>query len=197
MLNFLRHSLMEEVRVLEGRPIPVELAPTSLRSTIEAGARFQKVRFASGREITIAGEDLELPADGMRLTTVFMNLIGNALKYSDGEVLVNWRVHNGEVLATVQDRGTNGRGITQQQAGQLFVPFGRLETHAEIEGTGLGLLSAQRTVEGHHGTLFIEGYKDGSSNSERFTTETSRHPSQLAEGFRTAFVVACPLAAIS
>jgi len=193
MLNFLRLSLMEEVRVLEGRPIPVDLQRTSLRPIIEAGERYQKVRFASGREVNLVGEDVELAADAMRLTTVFMNLIGNALKYSDGEVRITWRSHEGRLLAAVLDRGTAAKGITREQAGQLFVPFGRLETHAQIEGTGLGLLSAQRTVEAHHGELYIEGHEDGTAGSKRFTTAAGSYPTMLLDGFQTAFVVVCPL----
>lgn len=193
MLNFLRLSLMEEVRVLEGRSIPVDLQRTSLRPIIEAGERYQKVRFASGRVVNLVGEDLELAVDAMRLTTVFMNLIGNALKYSDGEVRITWRTREGRLLAAVLDRGTAARGITRDQAGQLFVPFGRLETHARIEGTGLGLLSAQRIVEAHHGELYIEGHEDGTAGSPRFTTAAGSYPSMLLDGFPTAFVVVCPL----
>lgn len=193
MLNYLRHSLLEEVRVLEGRPIPVERRPTALRPLIQAGVRYQKVHFRSGREVTLEGEDLELAADGMRLTTVFMNLLANALKYSDAEVRITWRPVGDRVLVAVQDRGTDGRGLTEAQAGQLFVPFGRLDAHAQVEGTGLGLLSARRTLEAHQGELYIEGYQDGTGNTERFSTAAACYPSMLTGPFRTAFVAACPL----
>jgi DNA-binding response OmpR family regulator len=194
MLNYLRYSLMEEVRVLEGRSIPVELQRTSLRPVIEAAARCQRVHFTGGREVSLVGEDQELVADGMRLTTVFMNLIGNALKYSDGEVRITWRTHKHHVLVAVLDRGMESRGITREEAGQLFLPFGRLRVHAHIEGTGLGLLSARRITEAHHGELYLEGYRAGTPASERFTTAAGAYPSMLEEEFRTAFVVGCPLA---
>ena len=91
MLNALRLSLMEQTRVLEGKPIPVDLRTEPLRPIVEAGVRFQNPRFASGRTVSLVGEDLDLHADRLKLSTVFMNLIGNALKYSDGEVRVVWR----------------------------------------------------------------------------------------------------------
>lgn len=193
MLTYLRQALLEEVRALEGREIPLELRPTSLRPVLEAAARSQRLRVPSGREVMLVGEDLELHADSMRLVTVFMNLIANALKYSDGDVRVTWRAAGERALVAVLDRGTEGRGLTRDQAGRLFVPFGRLEAHAQVEGTGLGLLSARRTVEAHGGELYVEGFADGTPDAEPFTTAAGAYPSMLEEGFRTAFVAACPL----
>ena len=129
------------------------------------------------------------------MTTVFINLIGNALKYSDGEVCITWRTHEGTLLIATLDQGTAGKGISEAQARQLFVAFGRLEAHARVEGTGLGLLSVRRIVEAHGGEVFIEGFADGSPTSARFSTAQGGYPSMLAEGYRTALVVACPLRA--
>ena len=158
MLNALRLSLIEQTRVLEGRPIPVSLWAEPLRPILEAGTRFQNPRFASGRRISLVGEDLEVYADRPKLVTVFMNLIGNALKYSDGEVRVVWRAAGDAVLVGVLDHGTAGRGICEAQARRLFVPFGRLEAHADVEGTGLGLVSTRKIVEAHGGEVFVEGH---------------------------------------
>ena len=161
MLNHLRLSLMEQTRVLEGKPIPVDLKPVSVRRMVEAGIHYQKPRFADGRKIVHDGDDVEIHADAMKLTTVFMNLIGNALKYSDGEVHILWRKAEPYLLIAIADEGMTGRGISRAQADQLFVAFGRLDTHAQVEGTGLGLLSARRIVEAHGGEVFIEGRADG------------------------------------
>jgi len=159
---------------------------------VEAGARFQSPRFAGGRTVSLVGEDLEVYADRPKLITVFMNLIGNALKYSDGEVRVVWRADGDVVLVGVLDQGTSGRGISEAQARRLFVAFGRLEAHAQVEGTGLGLVSALKIVEAHGGEAFVEGHADGTTASAPFTTAQGRYPSLLAPGFLTAFVIACP-----
>ncbi len=192
MLGALRLSLIEQTRVLEGKPIPVNLWAEPLRPIVEAGARFQSPRFAGGRRISLVGEDLEIYADRPKLVTVFMNLIGNALKYGDGEVRVVWRTEGDAVLVGVLDQGTAGRGISEAQARRLFVAFGRLETHAAVEGTGLGLVSARKIVEAHGGEVFVEGHADGTPAAPPFTTAQGRYPSLLAPGFLTAFVVACP-----
>ena len=94
MLNFLRLSLIEQTRVLDGTPTPVEARPVALRKIVEAGARFQKPYAKAGREIQIECDDTPIVADEMKMTTVFMNLIGNALKYSDGEVCVRQREYS-------------------------------------------------------------------------------------------------------
>jgi|GEM_PF-2506125 len=205
MLNYLRLSLMEETCVLEGKPSPVEPRPASLREIIATSAHYQKPRFASGRQVSLPEDDLEVCVDRMKLVTVFMNLIGNALKYSDGEVRIVW--HTGETqlqdahfLVAVLDEGKAGRGISLAQAEQLFVPFGRLDEHMQVEGTGLGLLSVKKIAEAHSGEVYIEGYQDGTPPSAPFTTAQRTYPGVLtdaklkaAQQFRTAFVIACPL----
>ena len=201
MLNFLRLSLIEQTRVLEGKPTPVDVKPVALRGIVQAGARFQKPHTLSSRAILIEGDEVRVCADEMKMVTVFMNLIGNALKYSDGEVRVAWRpiepTREGSepmLCIAVLDQGTKGRGITHEQAGRLFTAFGRLDTHAEIEGTGLGLLSVQKIVAAHGGETFIEGHQDGTLDSPLFSTAQGSYPTMLSEQYHTAFVVTCPLA---
>lgn len=104
----------------------------------------------------------------MKLVTVLMNLIGNALKYSDAEVRVSWRERDGLLQLAVMDEGHQERGLSREEAARLFVPFGRLETHAAIEGTGLGLLSVQKIIEAHGGAVWIEGTGDGAAMCRDF-----------------------------
>ena len=196
MLDYLRLSLLEQTRVLEGKPTPLQCASVSVRHIIEASTHYQKPKFTSGRKVSAVGEELEIQADGMKLITVFMNLLGNALKYSDGEIRILWRQDHDLFLCAVLDQGKSSVGISKTQAEELFVAFGRLDTHDDVEGTGLGLLSAQKIVEAHGGEVFIEGYTGGTPASAPFTTARGAYPMMLAEGFRTAFVVTCPISAV-
>ena len=139
------------------------------------------------------GGDLELTVDPMKMTAVFMNLIGNALKYSDGEIKIRWREEKEHVLIAVLDQGRQASGINESQAQRLFAAFSRLEEHAQTEGTGLGLLSARKIVEAHGGEAFIEGYRDGTPLTPLFSTASTCYPSLLSDGFCTALVVALPL----
>ena len=194
MLNVLRLSLMEQTRVLEGQPTPLDLHSAQIRTIIESGERYQNPRYRANRQLTMRGDDCEIVADEMKLVTVWMNLIGNALKYSDGEVVIEWHVENGRLFVAVFDQGRAGQGISREQAQQLFVPFGRLESHAEVEGTGLGLLSARQVVAAHGGEVWIEGTLDGTPDAAPFSTALGDYSPILRRDFRTAFVVMCPLA---
>jgi signal transduction histidine kinase len=158
-----------------------------------AGARYQKPSLAAGSRVVLDDGDAEICVDEMKMVTVFMNLIGNALKYSDDQIRLTWHSDRDCLRVAVMDQGVKGRGISRIQADTLFVAFGRLDIHAEVEGTGLGLLSVRRIVEVHGGKVFVEGYEDGTPNSARFTTAKDTCPSLLTGGFRTAFIIVCPL----
>ncbi len=196
MLNALRLSLMEQTRVLEGKPTPVDLHTVSINAIVETGARHQNPRYLGSRHVAIRGVACEVLADKLKLVTVFMNLIGNALKYSNGEVSIEWSVVGNYALIAVCDQGQDGQGITAEQAQKLFVAFGRLGAHANVEGTGLGLLSVRHIVSAHGGEVFIEGTEDGTPDSPPFSTAQNSYPSVLCPGYRTAFVVSCPLASL-
>ena len=197
MLDYLRLSLMEQTRVLEGQPAVVEAKPVGVKNIVELGARFQKPFISANRKpVFDVSEECLICADQMKLTTVFMNLIGNSLKYSDQQIQVRWqRVEEKKMLlVAVCDQGTKGVGLTETNAKKLFTPFRRLEAHKAIDGTGLGLMSIKNIVSAHGGEVWIEGYADGTPDSPHFSTGCSDYPPSLIEGFLTAFVVSCPLA---
>ena len=106
---------------------------------------------------------------------------------------MTWRTDNDSVLVGVLDQGQNGCGISLSDAKTLFVPFGRLDTHAQVEGTGLGLLSVQKIAEAHDGEAYIEGHTDGTPNTPIFSTAQGTYPQMLQPTFRTAFVTSFPL----
>ncbi|RYX80727.1 HAMP domain-containing histidine kinase [bacterium] len=200
LLDFLRLSLIEQTRVLEGKPSRVDPQPVALRSMVESGVRLQKPYILGKREVLVQDGNALVSADEMKMVTVWMNLIGNAFKYSDGNVSVRWREYRSPegscLLVAITDRGTAGCGISRDNAGQLFEAFGRLDSHANIEGTGLGLLSVRNIMEAHGGEAWIEGYEDGTPDSPLFSTGHEEFPSMLEADDRTAFVVSCPLAVI-
>ncbi len=102
-----------------------------------------------------------LPAilvDQRLLTQVLLNLISNALKFTDrgGRILIAaYRNGNGGVDLSVRDTGI---GMNPQDVKRIGEPFMKVEAHhaRKHEGVGLGLAISKRFVELHGGKLLVE-----------------------------------------
>jgi signal transduction histidine kinase len=112
-----------------------------------------------------------LPAargDERRLSQVLLNLVGNAIKFTDtGEVAMKAAAANGSYTVAVTDTGP---GIAEADQAKIFEEFQQSEsTHTKAKGgTGLGLAIAKRIVEMHGGRLWVES-KLGSGSTFFFT----------------------------
>jgi signal transduction histidine kinase len=97
----------------------------------------------------------EFVGDRKMLRRAMVNLISNALKYSDpGTRIGVGLAHEGEALAiTVEDFGI---GIPDSDREQLFEPFHRGGNVANISGTGLGLAIVKQVVDLHGGQVAVE-----------------------------------------
>jgi signal transduction histidine kinase len=102
----------------------------------------------------------ELPpafGDSSLLKQVWLNLIGNAVKYSSKtpspRVEVTSQSTDGVTVYRVRD---NGAGFDMQFAHKLFKVFQRLHGQDEFAGTGVGLALVQRIVARHGGRIWAE-----------------------------------------
>lgn len=97
-------------------------------------------------------------ADRALMRQVWLNLIGNALKYSakgaHPRVEIGGRGEAGENVYWVRD---NGVGFDMQYYNKLFGVFQRLHPAQEFPGTGVGLAIVQRVVTRHGGRVWAEG----------------------------------------
>jgi signal transduction histidine kinase len=95
--------------------------------------------------------------DAALLRQVWVNLIGNALKYSarkpGARVEIGARQQAGETVYWVRDEGA---GFDMRYAEKLFGVFQRLHRAEEFEGTGVGLAIAQRIIVRHAGRIWAE-----------------------------------------
>ena len=93
------------------------------------------------------------------LRQVWINLIGNALKFTREQKRATIEIGGnmaGPDFATYFIRD-NGAGFDMQYAGKLFGAFQRLHRSSEFEGTGIGLALVQRIIHRHGGTIWAEG----------------------------------------
>jgi len=101
--------------------------------------------------------------DRNRLKQVLLNLLTNAIKYTNpgGKVTIRLKQKTKSILLTIED---NGRGIPEESLPFIFDKFYRVpQREADAPGTGLGLAIAKRIVESHGGTINVESQVDQGS----------------------------------
>lgn len=135
--------------------VDVQSLVDETRSMLDATAREE----APGREIEWEIHPLPVVvADENMLRQVWLNLLGNAIKYSAGASPARIEVAHGQM-----DDGShhfrvtdNGAGFDMKYAGKLFGVFQRLHAPSEFPGTGIGLASVRRVLTRHGGRIWAE-----------------------------------------
>jgi signal transduction histidine kinase len=136
----------------------------TVRSTLEPLAADKKLGF----KLELSSE---LPAghgDGRRLTQVLINLVGNAIKFTDvGEVAIKAETNNGAFCVSVRDTGP---GISAADQAKLFQEFQQADNAITRKkgGTGLGLAISKRIIEMHGGRIWVES-QPGKGSTFAFT----------------------------
>jgi signal transduction histidine kinase len=97
-------------------------------------------------------------AERVPLQQVFMNLIGNAIKFTragrpDAVIRVGWRDVGDALEFAVTD---NGPGIAPEYHERIWGIFQTLEARDKVEGTGIGLSVVRKVVETHGGRVWVE-----------------------------------------
>jgi len=136
---------------------PLDLEPVDLTQLLEEAAAEVKTETA-GREVEWRLEKLPvMNCDRAMLRQVFVNLLGNAAKYSRGStpavIEVSCAPGAGERIIAVRD---NGIGFSMEYAGKLFGVFQRLHKSDDFEGTGIGLSTVKRIISRHGGRVWAE-----------------------------------------
>jgi signal transduction histidine kinase len=122
-------------------------------------AAFAMPLHEKGYEVTFTGPDHAVPPltiDKDAIAQVLMNLLDNAVKYSDGEKRVDVTVSNGagDVRIAVRDRGI---GIAASEQKKIFDKFYRIGSGLvhDVKGSGLGLAIVKHVVKAHGGRVDV------------------------------------------
>jgi signal transduction histidine kinase len=118
-----------------------------------------------------------ITADQRRLEQVILNLINNAIKFTDkGHIMISYRVEDDQCLLSVSDTGI---GIRAEDLSKLFQPFHQIDTGIarRHEGTGLGLSICRKILDMMGGTIGVESrWGQGST----FTISFPKEPATLS-----------------
>lgn len=98
-----------------------------------------------------------ISANKSLLNELFMNLLGNALKYhKHGQAIfieIGYKDAEEKHQFYVKD---NGIGIAAENLEKVFIMFKRLHSQSQFQGTGIGLAICKRIVESHGGDIWVE-----------------------------------------
>ncbi|XVJ59279.1 MAG: response regulator [Tepidisphaera sp.] len=189
------NDILDFSKIEAGR-MTIERVPLSPRTIAEDATRMLEAK-AHAKGITLSHlVAAEVPAgvlgDPTRLSQVLVNLIGNAVKFTErGSVTVRSSYAAGRLKVEVEDTGV---GITPEQMAGLFTAFSQADvsTTRRFGGTGLGLAISKRLAEAMGGTLTARSTPGVGTT---FTMEVPAEPVALPQAAKAASG-ACSLAGV-
>lgn len=152
-----------------------ELRPTVIDLSALAREIVEELRAAApDRRTAVAIADgMVVEGDPTLLRIALFNLLENAWKYSshNAAAAISFGIEqrDGVTAYCVRD---NGVGFDMRYVNKLFLPFQRLHSSDEFEGTGIGLATVQRIISRHGGTIRATG-EIGSGAAFCFTLPTA------------------------
>jgi signal transduction histidine kinase/putative methionine-R-sulfoxide reductase with GAF domain len=148
-----------DIAKIESGQFTLNMAEYAIESVVET-VRSATESLAQNKKLALKTEVAKsLPVglgDEQRLTQVLLNLVGNAIKFTDtGEVRVTAKVVNGHFNVSVTDTGP---GIPEEHQARIFEHFHQVDSSLTKAkgGTGLGLAIAKEIVEMHGGRIWVE-----------------------------------------
>ena len=124
--------------------------------------------------LSLPEEPVMVLLDTARFNHVLDNLLMNALKYSQEEVVVRLSRGDGNATIAITDRGI---GIPQAELGAVFARFGRASNARRkgISGTGVGLYVSRKIIEVHGGSIAVQS-TEGEGSTFTVTLPLAEQP---------------------
>ncbi|MEN9562538.1 MAG: hypothetical protein RIR73_782 [Chloroflexota bacterium] len=156
-LTKLIEDMLESAR-LQSKTIQFKFSPIRLDSLVRDVSSRIKTHHPN---LVIEMKVESLPpvlGDGVRLSQVIENLLGNAIKYAPGsKITVTGSATEKRVRLSIADEG---EGIPEEYIPFLFERFYRVPGERTVTGTGLGLYICKQIVMAHHGNIWVESVLD-------------------------------------
>ena len=156
---------------IEAGSLTLSLSDYSMKEVVQAAITVVESLAAEKKLALRVALPSDLPrakGDDRRITQVLLNLVGNAIKFTEaGEVRVEAAALGGEFLVSVADTGS---GISEADQQKIFQEFQQVEGSDTRKkgGTGLGLSIARRIIELHGGRIWVDSSL-GQGSTFRFT----------------------------
>lgn len=167
LLNLINDVL--DISKMEAGQLVLSISPYSMTELIESACTsVEPLAAEKNLSLKVAITENLPPGSGdqQRITQVLMNLLGNAIKFTDhGEVKIDVCVQEDSFRVAVAD---TGRGISPGDIEQIFKEFRQADGSSTREkgGTGLGLAIAKKIVEMHGGQIWVKSTPDRGSTFE-------------------------------
>jgi signal transduction histidine kinase len=165
MLRDLADAARSESGNLELAPSALDLRPFVDRFLEAADGVLERPRV----ENAVPAAAPRVLADADRLDRILVNLVGNALKYSQERVVISADGAGDVVRISVADKGP---GISPEDLPRIFERYYRGQRH-EGEGLGLGLFIVRKLVEAHGGRIWADS-RPGLGSTFTFTLPIAR-----------------------
>jgi two-component system phosphate regulon sensor histidine kinase PhoR len=161
---------LTELSRIETGKAELKLEPVNLNDLAEEVTAQLKPQ-AERQQLSLVKElaaDLpQVPADGARVRQVIVNLLHNAIKFTDagGRITVTTRREGDSITLAIAD---TGRGISGEDLPHVFERFYKGDKVRSGEGTGMGLAIAKHIVEAHGGDVRVES-EEGKGSTFSFS----------------------------
>jgi signal transduction histidine kinase len=141
---------LENAEQVDARGVLMGVLSRERRAARHKNITFNWRRFGRAADYTVYGDETQL-------TSMFSNLVGNAVKYTlpGGRVEVTGDSEENEVVVSISDTGI---GIPEKKLARIFERFYRVDKDRSkaTGGTGLGLSIVRHVAENHGGRVTVE-----------------------------------------
>lgn len=153
------NDLLDIARIESGKTV-MKMEPQDLKTIVATVADLLTIQCKNKNIDLITSVPPGIPnvlADRSQIQRVFINLLGNAVKFTpqNGKITIRAGQTNGFVQIDISDTGI---GIPPESLAAIFEEFYRVdnEVNQRVKGTGLGLSLVKNIVEAHNGKISVE-----------------------------------------